>query len=249
MGLALPLAFMASTGFGFLYGLVPGLLKAYRGSHEVIVTMMMNFIAAGVASYLTLNVLKNPNSQNPETSPVSPGFFSPERDLTQQFFEGAPVNYTLWIAIGIAVLVYFFLSKTTAGYKLRAAGLNAASARFSGIDSRKVQMLAMGFAGALAGFVALNEITGSAGKYRIGFSADYGFVGIAVALMARNHPLGILISAFLFGALQKGAADLDFETELITRDFARIIQGIVILSVTAFYFIDFKKLIQKWRSK
>jgi len=149
----------------------------------------------------------------------------------------------------VALLVFVFLEKTTIGYRLRATGSNPASAQFSGVDSRKVQMLAMGLAGALAGFVALNEITGSAGKYRIGFSADYGFVGIAVALMARNHPLGILVSAFLFGALQKGAADLDFETELITRDFARIIQGIVILSVTSFYFIDFKNLLKKWRSQ
>ncbi|MFN7455491.1 MAG: ABC transporter permease [Pseudobdellovibrionaceae bacterium] len=248
MGIALPLAFLAATGFGFLYGLVPGVLRAYRGSHEVIVTMMMNFVAAGIASYLTLNVLKNPDSQNPETAPVGLGFFDPARDLTHQFFDGAPVNYTLWIALLLALLVFLFLSQTTAGYRLRAVGLNAASARFSGIDSQKMQMLAMGLAGALAGFVALNEITGSAGKYRIGFSADYGFVGIAVALMARNHPLGILVSAFLFGALQKGAADLDFETELITRDFARVIQGIVILFVTAFYFIDFRKLTRKWRS-
>lgn len=240
--LALPLGFFTAIAAGAFWALIAGYLKAYRGSHEVIVTMMLNFVAAGLVSFFTLEVFRSQSSQNPETAHVGAGFFTPERDLTQRLFDGAPVNFSLWIAIVLAFVVYGFLFHTRWGFKVRLTGQNSEAAEFSGISSRKVQMLSMAAAGAAAGLVALNEVMGSAGRFKLGFSADYGFVGIAVALLARNHPIGVIASAFLFGALQKGAADLDFETENITRDFARLIQAILILSVAAFYAIDFSRL-------
>jgi simple sugar transport system permease protein len=240
--LALPLGFVTAIATGASWAWIAGYLKAYRGSHEVIVTMMLNFVAAGLVSFFTLEVFRSQSSQNPETANVGPGFYAPDRDLTQRFFDGAPVNFSLWIALILAFLIYGFLFYTRWGFKVRLTGQNAEAAEFSGISSKKVQMLSMATAGAAAGLVALNEVMGSAGRFKLGFSADYGFVGIAVALLARNHPLGILASAFLFGALQKGAADLDFETENITRDFARLIQAILILSVAAFYSMDLSKI-------
>jgi simple sugar transport system permease protein len=122
------------------------------------------------------------------------------------------------------------------------SGQNETAAALSGISPRLIKIMAMTIAGALAGMVALNEVMGSSGKFRLGFSADYGFVGIAVALLARNNPLGILISALLFGALQKGAADLDLETTYITRDFARILQAVIIFSVVGFHFFDLSRI-------
>jgi ABC-type uncharacterized transport system permease subunit len=233
---------------GALWGLIPGWLKAYRGSHEVIVTMMMNFIAAAFASYVALELIKNPESQNPESKVIPTNFMFREFDFVHDFFQESPANLSLLIAVLAAVLCYLFLYRTVWGYEIRASGQNETASEIAGIQSRKMKVLAMTLAGALAAGVALNEVLGSAGRYQIGFSADYGFVGIAVALLARNHPLGILASAFLFGALQKGASDLDIETEFITRDFARVIQAILIFSVAALYFMDFKSFGKRKKS-
>lgn len=229
---------------GALWGFIPGWLRAVRGSHEVIVTMMMNFIAAAIASYVTLEIIKNPDSQNPESRPLSPDFMFRSFDFVQSYFKDSPANFSLIIAIVLAILSYFFLYKTVWGYELRASGQNERASQVAGIHPRRMKILAMTLAGALAAGVALNEVLGSSGRFKIGFSPDYGFVGIAVALLARNNPLGILASAFLFGVLQKGAADLDIETEFITRDFARVIQAILIFSVASVYFMKVKPF---WR--
>jgi ABC-type uncharacterized transport system permease subunit len=240
-GLAPLLISVVGVSAGALWGFIPGWLRAYRGSHEVIVTMMMNFIAAALASYLTLNLIKNPDSQNPESQPLPSYFLFHDFDFLQKWLQDSPANISLILAIILSGLVYFFLYHTVWGYELRASGQNERAAEIAGIPSRKMKIFAMVLAGAMAGFVALNEVLGSSGRFKMGFSPDYGFVGIAVALLARNNPLGILASAFLFGVLQKGASDLDMETEFITRDFARIIQAILIFSVAAVYFWDGRK--------
>lgn len=216
-----------------LWGWIAGWLKAARGSHEVIVTIMLNFIAAGLASWMALNVIPNPNSQNPETALVAPQFQLKDYDLIARFFPDTPVNFSLVAAVILAVLVWIFLWKTTLGFELRSVGYNAEAARRGGISEKKIRMLAMALAGIFAGFVALSEVIGSAGQYRIGFSPDYGFMAIAVALLAQNNPLGVIVSAFLMAALHKGASDLDLETTTITRDFSRIIQAMIILGVSA----------------
>lgn len=233
---------------GALWGMIPGWLKAFRGSHEVIVTMMMNFIAAAIAGYVTLELIKNPESQNPESRAIPESFMFRGSDFVHNYFVDSPANLSLLIALACSGVVYLFLYRTVWGYEMRASGQNETASEVAGIQPRKMKVLAMTLAGALAAGVALNEVLGSAGRYKIGFSADYGFVGIAVALLARNHPLGILASAFLFGILQKGASDLDIETEFITRDFARIIQAVLIFSVAALYFMDFKSFRKRKKS-
>ncbi|WP_347355979.1 ABC transporter permease [Bdellovibrio sp.] len=227
------LAVLAALAAGGLWGWIAGWLRAERGSHEVIITIMMNFIAAGLAGWFALKIIPNPESQNPETALISPNYMFKDYDLIARLFPDTPANASLIFAIVIAVLMWIFLWKTAWGFKLRAVGANPEAAHRSGISEKKVQIAAMTLAGALAGFVALSEVVGSAGQYRIGFSPDYGFIGIAVALMASNNPLGIIVSAFLMGALHKGASDLDLETSTITRDFSRIIQALVILGVVA----------------
>jgi len=226
---AIPLALTVAALAGGLWGAVPGWLRARRGSHEVINTIMFNFIAAGVTSWLVLEPLRNPETQNPETAPIG-GVY---QLAAFPGFEGAPVGPALILALLFAGILWVFLNKTARGFELRAVGQSESAARTAGIDSARVRILAMAIAGALAGMVAVGEVMGNAGRFKVGFSPDYGFMGVAVALLARNHPLGVVLAALLFGALHKGAMDLDLETENITRDLALVLQACVILSVSA----------------
>jgi ABC-type uncharacterized transport system permease subunit len=226
-------AFVAAILAGGLWGFIPGWLRAIRGSHEVIITIMMNFIAAGLASWLALKVIPNPNSQNPETAMVGANYLFKDYDLIAKIFPDTPANASLGIAILLAVIMWIFIWKTTMGFELRAVGSNPEAAKRAGISQKKILMVTLAISGMLAGCVALSEVLGSAGQYRVGFSPDYGFIGIAVALLANNNPIGIIFAAFLMGALHKGAADLDLETTTITRDFSRIIQSLIILGVAA----------------
>jgi simple sugar transport system permease protein len=239
------LAGIAGILMGALWGWIPGYLKAKRGSHEVVVTMMMNFIAAGLTSYLTLQFFRSHDSQNPETQSVATQYMFKEFDFVAHAFPDSPVNLSLVFALILCGAIYWLLQKSKWGFELRVTGMNEQVAKYSGINPARMKILSMTLAGALAGFVSFNEIMGSSGKFRLGFSPDYGFIGIAVALLARNRPLWIIPSAFLFGALQKGATDLDLETTYITRDFARILQAVIIFSVIAFQFIRIKWLERK----
>lgn len=227
------IALFAALVAGGFWGFIPGWLRVYRGSHEVIITIMLNFIAAGLASWFTLQIIPTTETQNPETAMISPNYMFKEYDLIARWFPDTPVNASLVVALIVAVAVWVFLWKTPLGFELRAVGANPDAASRAGISSKKIRILAMTLAGVMAGFVALSEVLGSVGQYRIGFSPEYGFIGIAVALLAGNNPVGIIFSAFLMAALHKGAADLDLETTTITRDFSRIIQALIILAVTA----------------
>ena len=222
-------AILAAILAGTIWGAIPGWLRAKRGSHEVINTIMLNFIAAGLASYVTLYLLKNPDSQNPETRPIGAGY------LIQQFgiFRGAPVSMALPLAIVAAVLVWILLWRTVVGYEMRAVGQSEPAARAAGINPGRMRIIALAVGGGLAGLVGVGEVLGNAGKFRLGFSPEYGFMGIAVALLGRNQPAGVIAAALLFGALHKGTADLDLETEHVTRELSLVLQALIILSVSA----------------
>lgn len=229
------LALAAGICTGSLWGLFVGWAKSYRGSHEVIVTIMMNFIASGLVSWFVLTVIPSVDTQNPESAMINSNYHLQAKDPIAQFFLDTPANSSIAIGIILAVIMWVMLRWTPLGFSIRATGLNREAAERSGIDTKKIQVLAMTLAGFCASFVAYSEILGSTGRLRIGFSPDYGFLGIAVAILASNHPLGILLSAFLIGALHKGAADLDLETATITRDFSKIIQGMIIMASLAQY--------------
>jgi simple sugar transport system permease protein len=228
-GLAPVVAALAAILAGALWGFIPGWLRARRGSHEVIITIMMNFVATGLTSYLTLYWFKTTENQNPETAMVAPQFLFGK----WTWFGDAPLNLAFPIALLTAAFVWILLWRTTLGYEIRAVGDNEEASRTVGIDSGRVRMIAMALAGGIAGMVGINEILGGAGKFRMGFSPEYGFIGIAVALLGRNRPLGVVFSAILFGALHKGTAALDMETEKVTRDFSQILQALIILTVSA----------------
>lgn len=226
---------------GGFWAWIAGWLRTVRGSHEVITTIMMNFIAASLTSWAVTAKLQNPESQNPETHVVAAGYFFRAHDPLAHWFGDAPVSMAFPIAVGVAFLVWAFLYRTPWGFELRACGQNDRAAAAGGINVAHTRQLAMFLAGALAAGVALGEVFGASGRYKLGFSPEYGFIGIAAALLARNNPIGILFTAFLFAALHKGAADLDIETENVTRDLSLVIQALVILAVAILSSVQIRK--------
>ncbi len=231
--LVLPLAILASALFGAVWGFIPGWLQARRGSHIVITTIMFNFIAASIMTYLLVYVLIRPGSSSPETATFAQNAWMPQLweiaaalglDLPR-----SPLNLAFFWALICALLFWLFLSKTRAGFELRVVGRNDQAAIYAGISPARWQMIAMALSGALASFIALNEVMGSQHRLLINFTGGYGFVGIAVALMGRNHPVGILLAAILFGALYQGGSELAFDMPAITKDMVVVVQGLVIL--------------------
>lgn len=219
------------TLIGALFAAIPGWLKVYQGSHEVITTMMFNFMITGVASWLTVDFFQNPETQNPETIPVHDLHALSLSDPMKQFFPDSPVSLAFPFAVIIAGIVWFILYRTRFGFQLRAVGESDTASHYSGISSKKVQIIAMAISGALAGMIVFPEVIGNVHRYRLGFSPGYGFTGIAVAFVARGNPIGVIPAALLFGILHKGTSDLDLETDHITRDFSQIIQALIILAV------------------
>lgn len=213
-------------------GLLTGWLRAKRDAHEVIVTMMFNFIVAGLLAQIVVGGFANPETQNPETRVIADSFRWNSWDPISRNLDSYG-NVSVLLAILVAFTIWWVLSKTRWGYELRLVGASPSAADAAGVSISRLQIQAFAVAGGLAGLVAANEVMGAFGQVRLGFSPEYGFTGIAVALLARNHPLAILPSALLFGALQKGASDLDMETQFITRDFSRVLQAVVVLSVAA----------------
>jgi ABC-type uncharacterized transport system permease subunit len=226
-------AIVAAAAFGAAWALIPAYLQAYRGSHIVITTIMFNFIASAVMVYLLVNVLIAPGSMTPETREfAAAGRLPMVHDMLALVGVStgrSPLNASIFLAIAACVFVWVFLWHTPWGFELRATGHNAQAAAYAGIKLRRVTLLAMCLSGALAGFVGINEIAGVHHRVILNFTAGYGFGGIAVALMGRNHPIGVVLASLLFGALYQGGAELAFEIPAITKETVVVIQGLVIL--------------------
>jgi simple sugar transport system permease protein len=231
--IVLPLAVLAGALGGATWAFIPGWLQARRGSHIVITTIMFNFIASAVMTYLLVNVLIRPGQQSPETREFAPNAVMPAvHELLAKVgiaFTATPFNLAFVFALGAAALVWIFIWHTRWGYALRVAGENASAAVYAGIKPGNVTIGAMLLSGALAGGLGLNELMGSQHRILIDFPGGAGFVGIAVALMGRNHPLGIFFAAVLFGALYQGGSQLSFDMPRVNRDMVVVIQGLVIL--------------------
>lgn len=231
--LAVPAAVLGAALFGGVWGFVPGWLQAKRGSHTVITTIMLNFVAASIMTYLLVNVLIKPGQSAPETVTFAPSVWIPQlHELFAAFgvrIGRSPLNLSALLALVCAFLVWLYVWKTRLGYELRVVGRSEPAALYAGISPARHIVLVMTISGALAGLMALNEVLGSQHRLVLGFTGGYGFVGIAVALMGRNHPLGVLLAALLFGALYQGGAELAFDMPGLGRDMIVVIQGLVIL--------------------
>jgi len=229
-----PLAIFAAIFAGAFWGAIPGFLKARFGSHEVINTIMLNFIAVALCSYFTQYHYKVPGDPIMQSAPIGEsahiahlGKFIPGLP------ERIPVNLAFILALIACALVYVFLWKTKWGYEIRATGANPSAAEYGGISVRKQIVLAMAVSGGLAGMVGINEVLGYHHRYYDGFSDNYGFTGIAVALLGRNHPVGVLLAAILFAILLRGGIFVDAFTDHVSKDIVQILQALVILFVAA----------------
>ncbi len=229
----LPIATIMCALAGALWALIPAWLQAKRGSHIVITTIMFNFIAASLMVYLLIDVLKPAGQMAVETRPFAEGASLPRLDWMIEAFgltiRRAPLNITFLIALGTAFLVWVLIWRTRLGYEIRTMGHSAKAAKYAGINQTKIIVITMMISGALAGMMALNPVMGAQERLQLDFVTGAGFVGIAVALMGRSHPAGIVPAAILFGMLYQGGAEIAFEMPAITRDMIVIIQGLVIL--------------------
>ncbi|WP_067339823.1 ABC transporter permease [Stappia indica] len=227
----LPVAVLGAAAFGAAWAFIPALLQAKRGSHVVITTIMFNFIAASMMVYLLVNLLSKRGSMQPETRTFESGGRLPllQDVLPGTDFGSAPVNLSFLLALAACLLVWVVVWRTRLGYEIRTFGANPVAAVYAGISPLRITVVTMLMSGGLAGMMAINEIMGSQHRLLIEFVAGYGFVGIAVALMGRAHPIGIVFAAILFGMLYQGGAELAFEMPTITRDMIVVIQGLVIL--------------------
>lgn len=231
--LVLPLAVIAAAIFGGIWGVIPGYLQAKRGSHIVITTIMFNFIASAIMVWLLAGPLIRPGQQSPQSMPFEPTAHLPKMTEFLNIFSiemtKSPLNVSFLIALVSLFIFWVLVWKTKFGYKLRAVGHNPEAARYAGINVPKMIIITMAISGAFAGLMATNEILGVQQKIVLNFTAGYGFTGIAVALMGRNHPIGIFLASLLFGALYQGGVELDFEFKSITREMVLVIQGMIIL--------------------
>jgi ABC-type uncharacterized transport system permease subunit len=230
----LPLCCLAAILAGAFWGASPGVLKARFGSHEVINTIMLNFIAVALVSYFTQYHYKVPGDPIMETTTIGPGAHIARLGrFIPGLPERIPLNLAFILALICCVLVYVLLWKTKWGYEIRATGTNPSAAEYGGISIRKQIILAMAISGSLAGMVGINEVLGYRYRYYDGFSANYGFVGIAVALLGRNHPVGVFLAALLFAILLRGGIFVDAYTVHVSKDIVDMLQGIVIVFVAA----------------
>ena len=231
--LALLGAIALAALFGAFWASIPAYLQAKRGSHIVITTIMFNFIAAAVLNYMLVNLMRPAGSMDPATARFSPTVHLPTlhdilAPLGIGFSKAAPANISLLVAIGACVLIWVLIWRTRLGYEIRAYGHSESAAKYAGISPVRITMIAMLISGALAGCMAINNVMGEAERLVLNATEGAGFIGIAVALMGRSHPVGVFLAAILFGFLYQGGAELALWTS-IPRELIVVIQALVIL--------------------
>ena len=211
--LALIGAAIGGAIFGAAWAFIPAFLQAKRGSHVVITTIMFNYIAFSVLNYLLVNVLIAKGSMDPATPKFPEATHLPTfRDMFSTsetiLFRGAPANVSFFLAIMACIFVWLLIWRTRLGYEIRAFGHSETAANYAGISGVRITIIAMLISGALAGLMAVNTTQGEAERLILNPTEGAGFIGIAVALMGRNHPIGVFIAALLFGFLYQGGAEL-----------------------------------------
>ena len=248
--LMLPVMVISAAVFGMVWGAIPGALQAWRGSHTVITTIMFNFIAAALLSYLLVGALKEPGNMTPESRAFAPSAHMPGIHEALAWigieWPRTPLNMTLLLALGAAAMVYLSLWKSQPGYALRAVGFAPDAALYAGMQPKWLMVVSMAVSGALAGLVGVNEIAGVHGRLLPDFVAGAGFAGIAVSLIGRNHPVGIVLAAILFGVLYQGGSELAFEINGFSRDMVFLLQGLIVLFAGAMAQVAAPLLFRAW---
>ena len=229
--IAIPIVLIAGALGGFIWGGIPGALRAKTGAHEVISTIMLNSIGLFTVRWLVNSrdplILRDTTASVPRTEGISDTAVLPE------LVDSEPnLHLGLFVMIAVALLVAFVLSRTTFGFEVKTVGTNPHAAHYAGIGVNKIIFLAMALSGAFAGIAAASEVSGTNQFFQPGTFAFIGFDGIAIALLARANPIAILPSALLWGALLSGAPLMQQEAD-VSIDVVRIIQSMVLLFVAA----------------
>ncbi len=223
----LPATILAAAAAGALWGAIPGVLKARFGSHEVINTIMLNFVAFALVAYLGRSLFE---PATVHTAAIAKAAELPRLGDWLPELKGSPANAAILLALLAAAAVAMFLFRTRAGYELRAVGMNAPAAESGGISIGATHAKAMALSGALAGLGATSFVLGYKHFFEQGFSGGAGFLGIAVALLGRNHPAGVLIAALFFGALSYGGLTIG---QRVPKELVELLQALVILFAIA----------------
>ena len=223
----LPLALLAGIVGGAIWGAIPGFLKARTGAHEVINTIMMNYVAFRLTDYL----LQGGPMSRPDGLPITPEI-APSSYLPTLFPRPMRLHAGFFLALAVAALVYWFLWKTTRGFEIRMVGANPGAARYAGVRVTNTMVLTMALSGALAGLAGANQVLGLDHKLVRAFSTGYGFDSIALAILGNSHPVGVVLSSLLFGFLRGGAARMQ-SVAGVPVELIRIVQGMVIVFVAA----------------
>src|SRR4051812_23729072 len=227
--LLIPAAMIGSALFGALWAWLPGYLQAKRGSHVVVTTIMFNFIAASLMNFVIVKYLIPDGQQNPASRVFAAAGEMPRLNAWFPVLGDTPLNVSFLLAIAALAIYGVVVWRSAWGYKLRATGLNQQAAHCAGVSISRMIVNAMLISGALAGLASVNSIMGSTHYLSLNFPAGAGFVGIAIALMGRQHPVGIFLSSVLFGALIQGGFDLSLEKPNIPQETFIFIQGLIIL--------------------
>ncbi len=223
----LPLAIIAGAIGGGLWGFIPGWLKAKTGGHEVINTIMLNYIAFRLSEWLLNGPMRRPDSFNPVSPTIQ------ESAMLPRFFDN-PIRFHagFFLALLVAWFVSWFLFRTRWGFDLRTVGANPHAARYAGMNITIVTIVAMSFAGALSGLAGANEVLGVNHNLALAFSAGYGFDAIALALLGKSHPLGVVLAALLFGTLRSGALGMQLAAG-IPIDIISVLQALILAFIAA----------------
>ena len=224
----IPLAIGVGVLTGALWAAIPGALKAYTGGHEGINTIMMNYIALNMVSYLLNGPMKDrsPGNVIARTPEIA------ESARLQPIFEGLRVHWGFVLALLVAFIVWWLLWKTTLGFEIRTVGSNPDAAQYAGINVKRTIILTMALSGALAGMAGAIEVTGLNYRHELGFSIGYGFDAIAIALLGKTHPAGVVLGSILFAGMRNGATRMQFLTQ-IPVDIISVIQALILLFVAA----------------
>jgi simple sugar transport system permease protein len=231
--LLVPACVLAAAAGGALWAAIPGLLRARVGAHEVINTIMMNFVASGLTSYLTVHVFQEAGQGIPQTAPIPDAARVPRLgEILPGIPAASPANATALVALIATGLAAWILHRTPLGFEIRAFGLGERAARTAGLPTGATIVAAMAIAGAFAGLAGVNDVLGFRHRFLDGFSGGVGFVGIAVALLGRARMGGVLAAALLFGILSAGALEVDLFTE-VPRELVLVVQAAILLFVVA----------------
>lgn len=237
--LLLPAALLAALAAGALWGTVPGVLKARFGAHEVIVTIMLNFTAFSLVSWLGRRLFETATVR---TATVDAAALLPRLDTLAPALRGSPANLSLAIGLIAAAIVGLLLFRTRLGFDLRAMGASPGAAAYGGVAPGAAQVTALALSGAVAGLGGVNFVLGYKGFFELGFTGGAGFLGIAVALLGRNHPLGVLIAALFFGALGYGGL---VANQRVPRELVDVLEALVILFAISAQAV-FERLARRW---